>query len=291
MAELRTDLTLEAAEKLAVGGKNLQQLEGVRVIEERHSGYAVTSVTVENEHGCRALGKPKGRYITVDLRPYFQRQENFFSRGVFCIAKQLQQLLPPLENGCVLAAGLGNRAMVCDAVGPFALENLLVTRHMVAEAPQQFADFAPVAALATGVVGQTGIETLELIAGTVQRIRPAAVIVIDALCACSRHRLCATVQLSDAGLAPGSGVGNHRSAINAETLGVPVVAIGVPTVMAGAVLAHELTGHDAVSDRGLFVTPRDVDSRVRELSRLVGYGMTAALQPNLTVEDIAGLLG
>ena len=94
MAELRTDLTLEAAEKLAVGGKNLQQLEGVRVIEERHSCYAVTSVTVENEHGCRALGKPKGRYITVDLRPYFQRQEEFFRRGVTCIAKQLQSLLP-----------------------------------------------------------------------------------------------------------------------------------------------------------------------------------------------------
>ena len=291
MAELRTDLTLEAAEKLAVGGKNLQQLEGVRVKEGRHSGYAVTSVTVENEHASRALGKPEGRYITVDLRPYFQRQEDFFSRGVSCIAEQLQQLLPPADHSCVLAVGLGNRAMVCDAVGPFAVENLLVTRHMVAEAPQQFADFTPVAALATGVVGQTGVETLELIAGTVQRIRPAAVIVIDALCACSRHRLCATVQLSDTGLAPGSGVGNHRSAINAETLGVPVVAVGVPTVMAGAVLAHELTGHDAQGGSDLFVTPRDVDSRVRELSRLLGYSITAALQPKMTLGDITGLLG
>ncbi len=291
MAELRTDLTLEAAEQFAAAGKNLRQLDGVSVEETRRDGYAVTTVVVKNEKGSRALGKPVGRYITIDLRPYFQRQEHYFPRGVACFAHQLRQLLPPLEDGCVLAAGLGNRAMACDAVGPYALENLLVTRHMVSQQPQQFAAFTPVAALAAGVVGQTGVETLELIAGTAQRIAPAAVIVIDALCARSRHRLCATVQLSDTGLVPGSGVGNHRSAINAGTLGVPVIAVGVPTVMAGAVLAHELTGHDAESDNGLFVTPRDVDSRVRELSRLVGYGITAALQPSLSVEDITGLLG
>ena len=291
MAELRTDLALEAAEQLTASGEKAKKIAGVRLEERRCEGYSITIVTVESEEGSRALGKPMGRYVTVDLQPYFQRQERYFPRGTACIANELRQMLPQLQQGCVLAVGLGNRAMVCDAVGPFALENLLITRHIVAEQPQQFAFFTPVAALAAGVVGQTGVETLELIAPVVHQIKPAAVIVIDALCARSRHRLCSTVQLSDTGLVPGSGVGNHRSAITAETLGVPVIAVGVPTVMAGEVLAQELTGHRAQDGSGLFVTPRDVDSRVRELSRLMGYGITSALQPELSIEEITGLLG
>jgi spore protease len=139
-------------------------------------------------------------------------------------------------------------------------------------------------------VGQTGVETLDLIAGTAQRISPAAVIVIDALCARSRHRLCATVQLRDTGLRPGSGVGNHRAAIDSSTLGIPVIAIGIPTVIAGNSLARELTGEPAEDAADLFLTPRDVASRVNELGRLVGFGISAALHPQLTVEDITGLL-
>ena len=286
-----SDLALEAAEQLGVVGKNARQTEGVRVNEALRDGYTVTSVTVTDERGSRVLGKPIGRYVTVDLRPYFQRQDLFFPRGVHCLSRQLRRLLPRLhEKDTVLVAGLGNRQLACDAVGPAAVENLLVTRHMVADRPSFFRSFASVAAIATGVVGQTGIETLELIAGATQRISPAAVIVIDALCARSRHRLCATVQLSDTGLTPGSGVGNHRAAIDRAALGVPVIAIGIPTVIAGNSLARELTGEPAEDAADLFLTPRDVSSRVTELGRLVGFSISAALHPQLTVEDITGLL-
>ena len=288
MPNHRTDLALESALQLGIAGKKAKNISGVRVLEGLHQGYTITSVTVENEAGSQALGRNIGTYITLDLQPYFQRQTHYFSRGVQCFAQHLRQLLPPLSNDdCVLVAGLGNRYMACDAVGPVALDNLLVTRHMKdADFP-----FQPVAAIVTGVAGQSGMEAAELICGIVSQISPAAVIVIDALCARSRHRLCATVQLSDTGLTPGSGVGNHRHPIDKETLGVPVLSVGIPTVMAGTVLAEELTGTASQPDQSLFVTPRDVDSRVRELGRLVGYGISAALQPQLSVEDITGLLG
>ena len=291
MPLIRSDLTLEAAEQLGAVGKNGRRLDGVRVTEHLLEGYGVTAVTVTGEDGSRTLGKPKGRYVTVDLQPYFQRQEHFFPRGVRCLSRELRHLLPRLkETDTVLVAGLGNRHLACDAVGPTAVEHLLVTRHMVTGRHPLFRRFPSVAAIAAGVVGQTGVETLELIAGAAQQISPAAVIVIDALCARSRHRLCATVQLSDTGLSPGSGVGNHRAAIDSAALGIPVIAIGIPTVIAGDVLAQELTGQSAQDAADLFLTPRDVSSRVTELSRLVGYGISSALHPQLTVEDITGLL-
>lgn len=291
MPHFRSDLTLETAEQLGIAGKNAHRQDGVRVMESLLEGYGVTAITVTSEEGSRALQRPVGRYVTVDLQPYFQRQDHFFPRGVRCLSRELRHLLPHLHDGdTVLVAGLGNRHLSCDAVGPVAVENLLVTRHMISAAPHQFRRFTSVAAVATGVVGQTGVETLELIAGTVSRISPAAVVVIDALCASSRHRLCATVQLSDTGLTPGSGVGNHRQAIDSAALGVPVIAIGIPTVIAGDSLARELTGQQTEEASGLFLTPRDVSSRVNELGRLIGYGITAALQPGLSVEDITGLL-
>lgn len=291
MTSFRSDLTLESAEQLGIAGKNARRQNGVRVVESLLEGYGVTAITIGSAEGSLALGKPVGRYVTVDLQPYFQRQSHFFPRGVRCLGRELRQLLPRLKNGdTVLVAGLGNRQLSCDAVGPVAVENLLVTRHMVSAAPQHFRRFTSVAAITTGVVGQTGVETLELIAGTAARISPAAVIVIDALCARSRHRLCTTIQLSDTGLIPGSGVGNHRAAIDRAALGVPVIAIGIPTVIAGSALAEELTGEAIQEADDLFLTPKDVSSRVNELARLVGYGITAALQPELTVEDITGLL-
>ena len=289
MGMVKSDLALEAAETL---GSGLDKIPGLRKVESLREGYAVTAITVEDRRAAEALGKPKGRYVTVDLRPYFQRRSHYFPRGVRCLRREIRDLLPDMgEDDTVLVAGLGNGTLLCDAVGPLALESLLVTRHMMELLPCRSQSFTSVAALATGVVGQTGIETVELLQGVVEHLRPAAVIAIDALTARSRQRLCATVQISKTGLVPGSGVGNHRQAIDRETLGVPVLAVGVPTVMAGAERARELTGAAPRVSDDLFVTPRDIDSRVRELSRLVGYGVTSALQPLLTVDDITGLLG
>ena len=282
----RTDLALEGVEQLRQGG-DISRLDGVCAAEYTRQGYGVTDVRVATKRAAEAIGKPEGRYVTIDLRPYFRREEGFFARAVGCLASELRTLLPGVgEDWPVLVAGLGNRGMTADAVGPQALESLLVTRHMVRSLPRQFRGFTPVSALAPGVLAATGMEALELLRGAVQATGCAAVIAVDALAARSRERLCATVQLGDTGLIPGSGVGNHRKAIDKTTLGVPVVAVGVPTVIA----AH-LLGDGQPEDDPLFLTPRDIDGKVRELGRVIGYGVTLALQEGLSVEDVTGLLG
>lgn len=282
----RTDLALEGVEQLRQGG-DISRLDGVCAAEYTRHGYGVTDVRVATKQAAEAVGKPEGRYVTIDLRPYFRREEGFFARAARCLASELRTLLPGVgEDWPVLVAGLGNRGMTADAVGPLALESLLVTRHMVRSLPRQFRGFTPVSALAPGVLAATGMEALELLRGAVQATGCAAVIAVDALAARSRERLCATVQLGDTGLIPGSGVGNHRKAIDKTTLGVPVVAVGVPTVIA----AH-LLGDGQPEDDPLFLTPRDIDGKVRELSRVIGYGVTLALQEGLSVEDVTGLLG
>ncbi len=282
----RTDLALEGVEQLRQGG-DISRLDGVCAAEYTRHGYGVTDVRVATKQAAEAVGKPEGRYVTIDLRPYFRREEGFFARAARCLASELRTLLPGVgEDWPVLVAGLGNRGMTADAVGPLALESLLVTRHMVRSLPRQFRGFTPVSALAPGVLATTGMEALELLRGAVQATGCAAVIAVDALAARSRERLCATVQLGDTGLIPGSGVGNHRKAIDKTTLGVPVVAVGVPTVIA----AH-LLGDGQPEDDPLFLTPRDIDGKVRELGRVIGYGVTLALQEGLSVQDVTGLLG
>jgi len=282
----RTDLALEGVEQLRQGG-DISRLDGVCAAEYTRHGYGVTDVRVATKQAAEAVGKPEGRYVTIDLRPYFRREEGFFARAARCLASELRTLLPGVgEDWPVLVAGLGNRGMTADAVGPLALESLLVTRHMVRSLPRQFRGFTPVSALAPGVLAATGMEALELLRGAVQATGCAAVIAVDALAARSRERLCDTVQLGDTGLIPGSGVGNHRKAIDKTTLGVPVVAVGVPTVIA----AH-LLGDGQPEDDPLFLTPRDIDGKVRELGRVIGYGVTLALQEGLSVEDVTGLLG
>ena len=282
----RTDLALEGVEQLRQGG-DISRLDGVCAAEYTRHGYGVTDVRVATKQAAEAVGKPEGRYVTIDLRPYFRREEGFFARAARCLASELRTLLPGVgEDWPVLVAGLGNRGMTADAVGPLALESLLVTRHMVRSLPRQFRGFTPVSALAPGVLAATGMEALDLLRGAVQATGCAAVIAVDALAARSRERLCATVQLGDTGLIPGSGVGNHRKAIDKTTLGVPVVAVGVPTVIA----AH-LLGDGQPEDDPLFLTPRDIDGKVRELGRVIGYGVTLALQEGLSVEDVTGLLG
>ena len=195
--------------------------------------------------------------------------------------------------------GLGNRAMTPDAVGPLAADNVLVTRHLIAAMPKHFSGFRPVAVQRTGVLGTTGVESAEAVRGLVEQVKPALVIAIDALASRRVGRVCATVQLSDTGIIPGSGVGNHRSALNQETLGVPVVAIGVPTVVDSATLAADLLEESGITDydgdalqksrQNLMVTPRDIDQQVRDLAKVVGYGINWALQ-DLEIEEINALM-
>ncbi|MCD8051961.1 MAG: GPR endopeptidase, partial [Clostridiales bacterium] len=191
-----------------------------------------------------------------------------------------------------LVVGLGNRAITPDAVGPWAVDHTVVTRHLVARLPETFGDFRPVAAVATGVLGTTGVESGELVKALCQRLRPAVVIAIDALAARSARRLCSTIQLTDTGIVPGSGVGNARFALTREELGVPVLAVGVPTVVRAATLAADLGADEGQRETlgGLLVTPKDIDALAAELARIIGYGVTMALQEGVTLEDVEYLL-
>ena len=283
MTTYYSDLALEAAENL-MDGKKTFSVSGIRTTRIWRDGYQMTDIVVDSDRGAEALGKPKGHYVTLDLRPYFRREADFFQRAVRCLAREVHQMLPRQEAASVLVVGLGNRALAADAVGSVAVENLLVTRHMAQGSSRWFRDFTPVSALCPGVVASTGIETAELVEAVAAAVKPRAVICVDALCARSQERLCATVQLGDTGIVPGSGVGNHRHPLDRKTLGVPVIALGVPTVIHAATLSGKRSG-------SLVVTPGDIDSRVRELGRIVGYSITLALQPQLTVEDVTGLLG
>ena len=281
----RTDLAVETAEELSSSRDIFSPGTGVTRTESLHCGCPVTRIRVATDAGAALLGRPPGAYVTVDLRPLLSRQEPLLPRAAACLSRELRALLPPGE-GTALVVGLGNSAMTPDAVGTAALEHLLVTRHLLQAMPRQFAGLRPVASLRPGVLSATGVETLELIRGAAAHIRPAVVIVIDALAARSRHRLCATVQLSDTGLTPGSGVGNYRKAVNARTLRLPVVAVGVPTVIDGAALC----GDEDAAPSGLFVTPQDIDRRIRDMGALLGTAITLALQPTLTAADVTALL-
>lgn len=294
----RTDLALEAQELWQESAEKTTRLSGVKAFKKKLEGYPITEVQILNAQGAEALGKPRGNYLTVDCTSFWQRKPDFFERAVRALGAELKDMLP--REGSALAVGLGNPDMTPDAVGPESLRSLLITRHLISSMPKQFAGFRPVSAFATGVLGTTGVETAETVRGLIQEIHPDFVITVDALASRRLGRVCTTVQLSDTGIIPGSGVGNHRMALNKRTLGIPVFSIGIPTVVEAATLAADLLEESGVKDfnekrlrgkhKSMMVTTRDVDAQVRELSKVVGYGLNWALQ-DLEIEEINALLG
>ncbi len=291
----RTDLALEARELWQEGAGALTVLPGVEARDSVREGVPVNTVRILDQRGEEALGKPRGGYITLTLEGLASREEGIFQRSVRAVAGELAGLLREIpEDGLVLVAGLGNRAITPDAIGPKVHENVLVTRHLVRKMPEHFGHLRPVASLAAEVMGTTGVESGELVRAVCEKLRPACVVAVDALASRSLKRLCRTVQLADTGVIPGSGVGNHRMGLTRDTLGVPVVAVGVPTVVDGATLAADLLGADELPDlnegRDLLVTPKDIDSQVSDLSKVIGYGISMALQPGISVEELELLL-
>lgn len=291
----RTDLALEARELWQEQAGALTALPGVEARDEYREGIPVNTVKILDGRGEEALGKPRGTYITLTLEGLAGREEDIFRRAVRAVAGELAPLLedvPPA--GLVLVAGLGNRAITPDAVGPKVHENVLITRHLVRQMPEHFGSLRPVASLAAEVMGTTGVESGELVRAVCEKIRPACVVAVDALASRSLKRLCKTVQLADTGITPGSGVGNHRMGLTRDTLGVPVIAVGVPTVVDGATLAADLLGTDDLPDLGegkdLLVTPKDIDSQVNDLAKVIGYGLSMALQPGISLEELELLL-
>lgn len=273
----RTDLAIEAA----ADTQNLTE-EDVLQQTETADGMDLTRLQVRSERGEQHLGKPRGVYITAQLPPLSDDEKQLADQAEH-IAKELAALLPP--DGPVLVVGLGNRTVTPDTLGPSAADMVLATRHIRGEFARAagLEDLRPTAVLTPGVLGQTGTESSEIVRGVCREIQPAAVIVMDALAARSLRRLGCTVQLCDTGIAPGSGVGNNRQPLNRQVLGVPVIGMGVPTVVDAATLVRDMGGSQPPTDPDrppMMVTPREIDLVISRAARLLAMAVNGALQPD-----------
>jgi spore protease len=307
---INVDLALEARE--IVQGKTGQEIPGVRVDRETYHYATVTVVVIEEKSAEAVMGKPVGTYITIEAPAIGGRDPQAHHEIGLVVANMLARLINLPEKTNILVVGLGNWNATPDALGPKVVSQTMVTRHLFNYAPQELQPgMRSVSALAPGVLGITGIETAEIIKGVVDRIKPELVIAIDSLAAKNVARIATTIQIADTGVNPGSGVGNQRMSINRESLGVPVIAIGVPTVVHGAVIAQDtieqfmeqmknnptlnkLYGmlNPNISQQviqgvlepfggRLMVTPKEIDDLIDRAARIVAGGITQALHPNL----------
>lgn len=293
--ERRTDLAVEERELLG------EDIKGVRYSKEEIEGLPIERLHIGTQRAGQLLKKPVGTYITVELPPLTDSIRDTDSR-VKALSEEIRRLLP--VNGLVLIAGLGNVEITPDALGPKAASKVLATRHIQGEIARSTGldKLRAVAVVNTGVTGQTGIETGELLQGVIKNIRPSAVIAVDALASRRLERLGCTVQISDTGIAPGAGVGNRRIRIDQDTMGVPVIAVGVPTVVDALTLAFDLLDisdekegrelSDAVSPRGrsMVVTPKEIDLLIDRAAHLISLAINMALQTDIDTEDLLNLL-
>ncbi|MBO4338473.1 MAG: GPR endopeptidase [Clostridia bacterium] len=275
----RTDLAVERRE-MTPG----EIPDGVVFEESDSLGIKTTKIEITNENGEKALDKPKGRYITVELDDFFSAKGDC-DAAVNAVSGSIGELLSP--DGLVLVAGLGNENITPDALGPLCVNRIFATRHISEKSGQLgLPELREVAAISTGVLGQTGMETGEILSSICEKIKPSAVIVIDALATGSAKRLGKTVQITDTGICPGSGVGNSRKKLDSRTLGTTVISIGVPTVID----ASTLCGKKETDTEKMMVTPRDIDRIIDEMSSFLALSINLALQKNLSPEDIYALV-
>lgn len=311
---LRTDLAIERV-------PTPSSQNGVEITKDTFDGGVINRVVVQNHRGAKSVGKPPGTYVTVECPGVKEGDPELRYNISQIVAAELQALLPRRrgKSRTTLVVGLGNWNVTPDALGPKVVQEMLVTRHLLEYAPDAVDDgIQPVCAVAPGVLGLTGIETGEIITGVVERVKPDVVIAVDALASRSVERVGTTIQMADTGINPGSGVGNKRKALSEETLGVPVIAIGVPTVVYASTIAHDtldaalaivaerlpdqqvrenLLKLDEVARQeliksllsphlgGLVVTPKEIDAIIEDMAKVIAGGINVALQPELDLED------
>ena len=285
---VKTDLAIEAKRLWDASPQRKTLLPGVKARQTAHLGIELDVVEILDEEGARELGKPVGTYVTVNLDLLQQRRRDAFQNTAAALAKVLADMIP--EGNCYLVVGLGNMDITPDRVGPCALDHVIVTHHLKEGGNSVFDAFADVSAVAPGVMGKTGLESAQMVEALVERLKPDCLVVVDALASCEPERLCMTVQVTDTGLVPGSGVRNHRAAFTKEGMGVPVIAVGVPTVVDGRTFQrlYQEDGEEIRSD--LILSTRDIDLRIPELGKLIGYAINLAAHPWLSQEDIPAFL-
>lgn len=283
--QVRTDLALEAREGI---GEAEGEIHGVSVEEsyDEENEIRVTRVVIETKNGAKALGKPMGVYVTLEAPGMIEPEEDYHQEISASLARELKSIIPDAEKEqSILVVGLGNRDVTADALGPHVADNLFVTRHVVKEygkAAYNKSRMHMVSSIVPGVMAKTGMESAEIIRGVVEQTKPDVVIVVDALAARSTKRLNRTIQVTNTGIHPGSGVGNHRNALTKESLDVPVIAIGVPTVVDAATIVN-----DAMSGRmpanltelnNMYVTSKDVDYQIKQISHIICDAINGALE-------------
>ena len=285
---IRTDLAMESWDLARQEHGRGRGVPGVEYARKTIHNIAVHTMSIETQQAAEILCKPIGKYYTVSLKKMLRRYDDAFLDGAKCISTIVKSLLPEHEH-CLIAC-LGNPKITPDAIGPLCADNLMVTRHLKAYMPETFDAFGEVSVICPGVLGTTGIESASIVKGAVEAVKPDVVIAIDALAARSMERLCTTIQICNTGIEPGSGVGNRRYALNEETLGVPVISAGIPTVVDTATLIADLTDEELQPKQGrgedMMVTPREIDTFVADSAKLLAYGLNFALHEDLTLQDI-----
>ena len=287
--EMRTDLALEAKEQEDIASG------GVKIRTHRRCGLKITSMSILDREAAKRLKKPVGTYITIEHMPLTDSVLDS-DEQTEALGEELRLMLPP--EGSILVAGLGNGDITPDALGVRSASAVLATRHITGEIARSsgIGSLRPVSVISPGVLGQTGIESAEMIRSVVRAINPKAVVIIDSLASKSLSRLGCTIQITDTGISPGAGVQNSRAEISQDTLGVPVVAIGVPTVVDAQTLVMDMLGHENLSreeqrnlaPRGerMIVTPSEIDLLIDRASAIIGMALNRALHRNLSANDL-----
>lgn len=308
------DLAVEAHEILR--GETGDEIPGVRMDEEIYEHSTVTTITIETDEGVQEMGKPKGRYVTIDAPEIRQNNYDIHREITEILSRKITELMDIQENASILLVGLGNRNATPDALGPQVINRSLITRHLFQYTPEELhGKLRKVSAIAPGVLGLTGIETAEIIRGIVEHVKPDLVIAIDALAAGSLDRIGTSIQLADTGIHPGSGVGNQRAGINEESIGCKVLAIGLPTVVNAAVIATNSL--EALLDElktspslykiyknlnpetvqkilesvlspfngNLMVTPKEIDSLIETTAKIISGALGMSLHPGISQAD------
>ncbi len=285
---IRTDLALETVK--------LDENVGLAGVKENvfvRSGCKISEVVISDENSAKKIGKPLGSYVTMEFeesRTLDAYPENLEGDAKI-LAKEISKFLP--EFGDILVVGLGNDDITPDALGPLATKRIFATRHIKDELAEieEFNDLRGVCAISPNVLGNTGIESAEIIKAVCKKIKPSAVIVIDALACSEIERLGRTIQLSNTGISPGSGVKNKRKELSEKTLGCPVISIGVPTVIDMHTIAETIFNDNSEKTEfsQMMVTPRFVDKLIENSAKIISVGVNFALQPDMTIADILSL--
>lgn len=297
---VRTDLADEAVENLR--SKSGVKDDGIYFESKKIRGINVDTVIVDSDEAEKYVGKPKGRYVTVTTGEIWKSDKESFCDMAKTLSEVIEEMLPK-ERGLCLVAALGNDKIIADAVGPFAADNLIVSRHIKLQNRKLYDSLGlgECACITPGVMGDTGAEALELVKGAVKMLKPCCVVVIDALASRNMERLVKTVQISDGGISPGSGVGNARHEISKNTLGVPTIAIGVPTVveaqtlfldMLSQTLGEENEACSYIEEKmpdnigRFFVCPKETDRIIKSMAKLIGYALNFAVHKDITISEM-----